>query len=83
MICDWDDEADEQILLTMEDPTAAPVDMPKSESHGISANQFVEHGGAIFWAVELPSMEFVFVSPQPEKLLGFTPEQWTGDGSKV
>ena len=47
----------------------------------VSAQQFVDNADAIVWAVELPSMNFVFASPQAEKLLGFAPEHWTSHPS--
>ena len=47
----------------------------------IAAQQFVENIDAIVWAVELPSMNFIFASPQAEKLLGFAPEHWTSHPS--
>jgi two-component system cell cycle sensor histidine kinase/response regulator CckA len=47
----------------------------------ISAEQLIDNADAILWAVELPSMNFVFASPQAEKLLGFAPEHWTSHPS--
>jgi PAS domain S-box-containing protein len=47
----------------------------------ISAEQFIGNLDAIVWAVELPAMNFVFASPQAEKLLGFAPEHWTSHAS--
>ena len=47
----------------------------------VSAQQLVDNADAIVWAVELPSMNFVFASPQAEKLLGFAPEHWTSHPS--
>ena len=47
----------------------------------ISAQQFIDNIDAIVWAVELPSMNFIFASPQAEKLLGFAPEHWTSHPS--
>ncbi|MGP0072157.1 MAG: response regulator [Bryobacteraceae bacterium] len=47
----------------------------------ISARQFVDNIDAIVWAVELPSMNFIFASPQAEKLLGFAPGHWTSHPS--
>jgi two-component system, cell cycle sensor histidine kinase and response regulator CckA len=54
----------------------APVPMP-----AVAASQLVGNLDAIVWAVELPSMNFVFASPQAEKLLGFAPEHWTSHPS--
>lgn len=66
-----------------EAPVAAvPAEAPTHELVPlISAQQFVENVDAVLWAVELPSMKFIFVSPQAEKLLGFGPEHWTSHPS--
>ena len=100
-IRNWDDEAAQEALLTVEDLTgltapqeaelpevvSAPapelsVEAPVIEAlPAISAQQFIENIDAIVWAVELPSMNFVFASPQAEKLLGFAPEHWTSHPS--
>ena len=62
--------------------TPAPADAPSADvPPAISAQQFVDNVDAIVWAVELPSMKFVFASPQAEKLLGFAPEHWTSHPS--
>ncbi len=65
-----------------------PLEVPAIEAvtaveelPAISAQQFIENIDAIVWAVELPSMNFVFASPQAEKLLGFAPEHWTSHPS--
>jgi two-component system cell cycle sensor histidine kinase/response regulator CckA len=98
-IRNWDAEAAQEALLTVEDLTgvAAPPEIartlaaiseaPEPEAAlgaappAISAQQFVENVDAIVWAVELPSMNFIFASPQAEKLLGFAPEHWTSHPS--
>ncbi|HTB19138.1 MAG TPA: response regulator [Bryobacteraceae bacterium] len=100
-IRNWDDEAAQEALLSVEDISdlAMPLDVsgeaPAAEAApetpaalpageplpAISAQQFVENVDAIVWAVELPSMNFVFASPQAEKLLGFAPEHWTSHPS--
>jgi PAS domain S-box-containing protein len=58
------------------EPAHAPAALP-----AISAQQFLENADAIVWAVELPSMNFVFVSPQAQRLIGFAPEHWTSHPS--
>ena len=54
---------------------------PSSAAPPISAREFVDNIDAIVWAVELPSMNFIFASPQAEKLLGFAPGHWTSHPS--
>src|SRR5580700_7966043 len=51
------------------------------ELPAISAQQLIANIDAVVWAVELPAMNFVFASPQAEKLLGFAPEHWTSHPS--
>jgi PAS domain S-box-containing protein len=100
-IRNWDEEAAQEVLLTVEDLTGvagavemvavvqeeAPVAEATAEAAviealpAISAQQFIDNVDAIVWAVELPSMNFVFASPQAEKLLGFAPEHWTSHPS--
>jgi two-component system, cell cycle sensor histidine kinase and response regulator CckA len=104
-IRNWDGEAAQEALLTVEDLTdvgapppvvltLSPVaealpeteELPPGEpapeaAPAISAQQFVDNADAIIWALELPSMNFVFASPQAEKLLGFAPEHWTSHPS--
>jgi len=68
-------------------PPAPIAEMPARETlvveaaPAISAQQFLDNVDAIVWAVELSSMNFVFASPQAEKLLGFAPEHWTSHPS--
>jgi two-component system cell cycle sensor histidine kinase/response regulator CckA len=58
-----------------------PAPEPPAPVPTIAASQLVDNADAIIWAVELPSMNFVFASPQAEKLLGFAPEHWTSHPS--
>ena len=94
-IRNWDEEAAQEALLTVEDLTgtaelpevAAPaVEAPPEPAiaevlPAISTQQLIDNVDAIVWAVELPSMNFVFASPQAEKLLGFAPEHRTSHPS--
>jgi two-component system, cell cycle sensor histidine kinase and response regulator CckA len=95
-IRNWDEEAAQEALLTVEDLTGttelpevvaapapeAPVEPAIAEPlPAISAQQLIDNVDAIVWAVELPSMNFIFASPQAEKLLGFAPEHWTSHPS--
>lgn len=60
----------------------SPAEAPAPElAPLISAQQFVANVDAVLWAVELPSMNFIFVSPQAERLLGFAPEHWASHPS--
>jgi PAS domain S-box-containing protein len=109
VIRDWDEEAAQEALLTIEDLTSIeirsavevpstpapvvdapviepsviepPVEAPASPRPAVSASDFIDNLDAIIWAVELPSMNFVFASPHAGKLLGFAPEHWTSHPS--
>ncbi len=63
------------------DASVMPIAPVAEALPAVSAQQFVDNADAIVWAVELPSMNFVFASPQAEKLLGFAPEHWTSHPS--
>jgi len=57
----------------VEEPTIEVVSAPPP---AVAASEFIDNLDAIMWAVELPSMNFVFASPQAERLLGFDAEHW-------
>ena len=112
-IRNWDEEAAQEALLTIEDltsvevptwleavpqaalpalvvestliepatPPTPTIEAPSAPRPAVSASEFVDNLDAIIWAAELPSMNFVFASPQAEKLLGFAPEHWTSHPS--
>jgi two-component system, cell cycle sensor histidine kinase and response regulator CckA len=93
-IRNWDEEAAQEALLTIEDltaveltPAAAPavealvIEAPSAPPAAVTASEFVDNLDAVIWAVEVPSMNFVFASPQAGKLLGFAPEHWTSHPS--
>ncbi len=92
-IRNWDEEAAQEALLTIEDLTTvglmlapapvveAPIEAPSAPPPAVAASEFVDNLDAVIWAVELPSMNFVFASPQAGKLLGFPPEHWTSHPS--
>ena len=104
-IRNWDEEAAQEALLTVEDLTGVAVlpevvtasaaitaePEPSTQAPAepsvveplpaISAQQFIDNVDAVVWAVELPSMNFVYASPQAEKLLGFAPDHWTNHPS--
>ncbi len=89
-IRNWDEEAAQEALLSIEDLTsleAAPAaeipvaEVPSAPRPAVAPSEFIDNLDAIMWAVELPSMNFVFASPQAAKLLGFAPEHWTSHPS--
>ena len=102
-IRNWDDEASQEALLTIEDltgvelapksaapmpepPAAVPepaveVPVPAAEAQAIPASELIENLDAVVWAVELPSMSFLFVSRHAETFLGFAVDHWTSQTS--
>ncbi len=82
-IHNWDDEASQEALLTIENLTGletaprAPVDEPQ----GLPASELIDNLDAIVWAVELPGMNFLFVNKHAEKVLGYDANQWTNNPS--
>jgi PAS domain S-box-containing protein len=57
------------------------IETPAAPPPAVTASEFVDNLDAVVWAVEVPSMNFVFASPQAGKLLGFAPEHWTSHPS--
>ena len=91
-IRNWDDESSQEALLTIEDLTGlevapqpqapdAEAQAPAAEPQAFPAAELIENLDAIVWAVELPSMNFLFVSKHAEKALGYNLEQWTSNPS--
>jgi PAS domain S-box-containing protein len=84
-IRNWDDEASQEVLLTIEDLTGVEIGQqpqaPAAEPEAFPASELIDNLNAIVWAVELPGMNFLFVSKQAEKVLGYGVEQWTGNPS--
>jgi len=89
-IRNWDEEAAQEALLSIEDLTsieAAPAveipvpEAPSAPPPAVTPTEFIDNLDAIIWAAELPSMNFVFASPQAARLLGFAPEHWTSHPS--
>jgi len=62
-------------------PAATAIEVPSVPPPAVTASEFVDNLDAVMWAVELPTMNFVFASPQAGKLLGFAPEHWTSHPS--
>jgi PAS domain S-box-containing protein len=83
-IRNWDDEASQEALLTIEDLTGVEIAQPQAaaaEPGAFPASELIENLDAIVWAVELPSMNFLFVSKQAEKVLGYSVDRWTSNPS--
>jgi two-component system, cell cycle sensor histidine kinase and response regulator CckA len=97
-IRNWDEEAAQEALLTVEDLTSvealppAPAveasvlepqapETPAAPLPAVAASELIDNLDAVIWAVEVPSMNFVFASPRAETLLGFAPEHWTSHPS--
>jgi two-component system, cell cycle sensor histidine kinase and response regulator CckA len=57
------------------------IETPAAPPPAVSASEFIDNLDAVVWAAELPSMNFVFASPQAGTLLGFAPEHWTSHPS--
>ena len=87
----WDDEGAKEALLSVEDLSSVELAIvpdeegaPETEAAlpaipAFPANELIDHLDAVTWAVELPGMNFVVVSPQLERLLGFPPAYWTAN----
>lgn len=64
---------------------AAPAEeaaaAPEPEPEAFPASKLIDELDAIVWAVELPSMRFLFVSSHAESMLGFPSDQWSGNES--
>ncbi len=71
-------EAPIETVMEAAPPAEAP---PPALAPLFSAQQLVENVNAVLWAVEVPSMNFIFASPQAERLLGFAPNHWTSHPS--
>lgn len=92
-IRNWDDEAAQEALLTIEDlsgvelpsvpaaATAAEGPAPAAEPQGFPATDLIDNLQAVVWAVELPSMNFLFASRRAQAMLGYSPDHWTGTAS--
>jgi len=70
-----------EALVSQPEPMAEAAPAVPALGPAISAQQFIDNVDAIVWAVELPSLKFIYVSPQAEKILGFGTEHWTNHPS--
>jgi two-component system, cell cycle sensor histidine kinase and response regulator CckA len=84
-IRNWDDEASQEALLTIEDLSGIEIapqpQAPIEESEAFPGSELLDNVDAIVWAAELPSMNFLFVSKAAETVLGFGADQWTANPS--
>jgi len=82
-IRNWDDEASQEALLTIEDLSGLEIapQAPVDEPQGFPASELIDNLNAIVWAVELPGMNFLFVNKHAEKVLGYDADQWTNNPS--
>ncbi len=77
----WDDEPEMEALLTIEDvsgittPAAAGPALVPTEG-ALPSAELLENLDAIIWAVELPSMRFLYVNDKAQELLGYPAEKW-------
>lgn len=82
----WDDDKEQEALVTIQDFSALPrqplsgiaSDQPADRLHSgaLPASELLENLDAIVWAVELPSMKFVYVNDKAQELLGYPAETW-------
>ena len=79
----WDDEPEKEALLTIEDVSgvatasaAAPGPAAVRGEAAPPATELLENLDAIIWAVELPSMRFLYVNDKAQELLGHPVETW-------
>lgn len=84
-IRNWDDEAAQEALLTIEDLSgvelasqpAVEVPVPAAaEPQGFPASELIDNLNAVVWAVELPGMNFLFASRHAQGVLGYAADQW-------
>src|SRR5579883_130377 len=92
-IAAWESESTKEALLIIEDLTGttgasgmvqndtAPVPVQGVGSANLSASGLSEQVPAVFWAVEPRTMRPLFVSPQTEQLMGFSPNFLTSNPS--
>jgi PAS domain S-box-containing protein len=89
-IRNWDDEASQEALLTIEDLSgiesgpgqrAEVAEVAEEQPPAFPAAELLDNVDAIVWALELPAMHFLFVSNGAEKLLRSGANQWSGNPS--
>ncbi|MGI8744694.1 MAG: PAS domain-containing protein [Bryobacteraceae bacterium] len=83
-IRNWDDETEQEALVTIEDvsdispPPLAALSSTKTQldTAVLPASEVLGNLEAIVWAVELPSKQFLYVNEKAEELLGYPAEHW-------
>jgi CheY-like chemotaxis protein len=71
----WGNEAEQEALLTIEDVSGLVL-RPETATRALPATELLAQLDAAVWAVELPSMEFLYASERAEELLGFPAAHW-------
>ena len=81
----WDDEKEQEALVTIQDVSALPAQVLSAVAAGkpgdlhsaaLPASELLENLDAIVWAAELPSMQFLYVNDKAQELLGYPAEKW-------
>lgn len=81
----WGDEAEQEVLLTIEDLTglslpatepAHPARLLPAMAEAMPASALADNLEAAIWAVEVPSMRFQFVNEHAWQLLGLEVRHW-------
>ena len=82
----WDNDAVQEALISVEDLSGVRPAAPAVEPVSPAASQVMEgqlqpadviaNLEAVTWAVDVASLNFVFVSPRAKQLLGFEVESW-------
>ncbi|HYL77606.1 MAG TPA: response regulator [Bryobacteraceae bacterium] len=87
-IRNWDDEAAQEALLTIEDLSGVEiasqpvVEVPvpaAAEPQGFPASELIDNLNAVVWAAELPGMNFLFASKHAQGVLGYAADHWIGN----
>ena len=58
------------------EPASAPTPAPTTEPATAEAIELLQSLNAIIWAVDLPAMNFLFVTNTAEEVLGYHPDHW-------
>ena len=75
-IRNWEDDPQPEALLTVETAIAAGIGVPPPGDGPVPAAEVLDSLDAIVWAVEVPSMRFLYVNEKAQDLLGYPVEKW-------